>query len=157
MDMAIIEYSKQLKLGTIVKEWDSIKYVDKKQYIHDLLLHEIKEREVNRINRAIKVAGFKILKTLIDFQWNTNIDIPTTIKKEEIEKGSFINKKENLIMIGAVGTGKSHLASAIALEACRNGKRVKFFSAAELANTLLEKHQKGILNAFMKMIKKLDL
>ncbi|MBN4051122.1 IS21-like element helper ATPase IstB [bacterium AH-315-E09] len=157
MDMAIIEYSKQLKLGTIAKEWDSIEYVNKKQYIHDLLLHEIKEREINRINRAVKSAGFKIMKTLSDFQWSTNIDIPSTITKEEIEIGAFVNKKENLIMIGAVGTGKSHLASAIALETCRNGKKVKFFSAAELANTLLEKHQKGTLNAFMKMIKTLDL
>ncbi|MGV8155200.1 MAG: hypothetical protein ACLKAO_13015, partial [Alkaliphilus sp.] len=79
MDMAIIEYSKQLKLGTIAKEWDSIEYVNKKQYIHDLLLHEIKEREINRINRAVKSAGFKIMKTLSDFQWSTNIDIPRCI------------------------------------------------------------------------------
>lgn len=141
----------------MAEEYSTLQYVDKKQYIHDLLLHEIKEREINRINRSIKTTGFKMLKLLNDFKWSNNIDIPGTITKEEIEKGSFIDKKENLILLGAVGTGKTHLGAAIALEACRNDKKVKFFTAAELANTLLEKHQKGTLNTFMKMIKKLDL
>ncbi len=157
METAIREYCKQLKLGTIADEWNNIPLKDKKQYLHDLLLHEVKEREINRINKSIKTAGFKIVKLLSDFHWSTSIDIPSTITREGIEKGSFIEKKENLLLLGAVGTGKTHLASVIALEACKNKKKVKFYTAAELANVLLDKHQKGTLATFMKMIKRLDL
>lgn len=157
MEATIHKYCKVLKLGSLVAGMEAIKYENEKQYIRDLLYHEIKEREINRVNRNIKTAGFKVLKTLDAFSWNSDIMIPETISKEEIEDISFINKKENLILMGAVGTGKTHLASALALESCRKGKKVKFFTAAELANILIDKNQKGTLSTFMRNIDKMDL
>ena len=61
----------------------------------------------------------------------------------------FLAPKENLIFMGSVGTGKTHLATAIALKACQEGRRVRFFTAAELANILLEKNTKGTLNNYL--------
>ena len=58
----------------------------------------------------------------------------------------FLTPKENLIFMGTVGTGKTHLATAIALKACQEGRKVRFFTAAGLANLLLEKNNKVILS-----------
>ena len=146
-----------LKLGGLVKEWQSVKYQNTEQYVEELLELEIKEREVNRINRMVKIAGFRVIKTLDDFIYTNGIQIPHDLSVEDMENFKFINKKENLIFMGAVGTGKTHLATAIALKACQQGKHARFFTAASLANILLEKNQKGVLNSFLSTLKKVEL
>lgn len=148
---------RQLRLSGLMKHWQSVEFVDKKQYLQDLLSLEVKEREVNRINRLVKAAAFPVTKTLDAFVWNNNIELPQGITRQEVEDFSFIDRKENLILMGAVGTGKSHLASAIGLEACQKGKNVKFYTAAGLANLLFEKNKKGLLNHFLTSLKKVDL
>lgn len=157
MEAQIEKYCKELKLSGLVKGYKTIEFKNIEQYIHDLLLLEVREREINRINRGIKSAGFKVIKSLHDFTWTNNIALPNTITIEKSEKLSFLDKKENLIFMGSVGTGKTHLATALTLEACKKGKRAKFYTAAELTNLLLEKYQKGTLNAYMKTLNKLDL
>lgn len=148
---------RRLKLSGLMKHWQSVEFVDKKQYLQDLLSIELKEREVNRINRLVKAASFPVIKTLDSFVWNKNIELPQGITRQEVEEFSFIERKENLILMGAVGTGKSHLASAIGLEACQKGKKVKFYTAAGLANLLFEKNKKGLLNPFLTSLKTVDL
>ena len=148
---------RRLKLSGLMKHWQSVEFIDKKQYLQDLLSIEVKEREVNRINRLVKAAAFPVIKTLDAFVWNKNIELPQGITRQEVEDFSFIERKENLILMGAVGTGKSHLASAIGLEACQKGKKVKFYTAAGLANLLFEKNKKGLLNHFLTSLKTVDL
>lgn len=148
---------KLLKLGTLAKEWESVEFHTKEQYLSDLITLELREREVNRINRMVKTATFPIMKTLEDFTWTNNIDIPQGITKEVIENFEFLSKKENLILLGAVGTGKSHLATAVALKACQHGRNVRFYTAAGLANLLYEKNQKGAFNTYMKSLQKVEL
>jgi DNA replication protein DnaC len=157
MDEVIEKYMRQLKLGGLAKEWQSIEYVSKEQYMKDLLEIEVHEREVNRINRIVKTAGFRVIKTLEDFVWNPCVKLPQGISQADFEHFTFVGKKENLIMLGAVGTGKTHLATAVALRACQNGKKARFFTATELANILLEKNQKGTLNNFLGTLKKVEL
>lgn len=70
---------------------------------------------------------------------------------------TFLESRENLIFMGAVGTGKTHLATAIALKACRKAREVRFFTAVSLANILLEKNSKGLLNGFLGSLKKAEL
>ncbi len=66
-------------------------------------------------------------------------------------------REVNLIFPGSVGTGKTHLASAIALKACENKHNVRFFTAAQLANLLLERNNKGTLNSFLSNLKRVEL
>lgn len=148
---------KTLKLGGLAKEWRNVEYQNTQQYVRDLLEIELKEREANRINRMVKQAGFRVLKTLDSFIWKSGIEIPTSITREEIESASFVTERENLVLLGAVGTGKTHLATAIALNLCRQGRRVRFFTATALASILQEKHQKGMLSNFMTSLKRVDL
>ena len=137
MSEQIEQMMRQVKLGGMAKEWRSVPFEDPEQYVTALLMLELKEREANRINRMVKTAGFRVLKTLDDFVWNTAIELPSGLTKEYMEDLSFLTPKENLIFMGAVGTGKTHLATAIALKACQEGRRVRFYTAASLANILL--------------------
>ena len=118
---------------------------------------ELREREANRINRMVKTAGFQVIKTLEDFVWNRSIELPSGLTQEYMVELDFLKSKENLIFLGSVGTGKTHLATAIALKACQQGRHVRFFTAAPLANLLLERNNKGTLNAFLGTLRKAEL
>lgn len=157
MPEQIEQYMRTLKLSGMAKEWRTISYKTSEQYITDLLKLELHEREVNRINRMIKTAGFRVMKTLDDFIWSQSIELPAGLTRDYMTTLQFIPAKENLIFMGTVGTGKTHLATAIALKACQEGKRTRFFTAAELANILLERNNKGTLNSFLAGLKKTEL
>jgi DNA replication protein DnaC len=146
-----------LRLGGLAKSWQEVKYRDREQYVKELLELELKEREVNRINRLVKTAGFRVIKALEDFEWTPTVQIPHGTKREDIEEFRFVERKENLILLGSVGTGKTHLATGIALRACQSGKSARFFTAASLANVLLEKNQKKMLSAFLEGLRKVEL
>ena len=153
----IEQLMRQVKLGGMAKGWRSVPYENTQQYVPDLLTRELQEREANRINRIVKTAGFRVMKTLDDFVWNSAIELPGGLTQEYMTDLHFLAPKENLIFMGSVGTGKTHLATAIALKACQEGRRVRFFTAAELANILLEKNTKGTLNNYLDTLKKVEL
>lgn len=157
MPEQIEKYMKALRLGSLAKEWRTVAYKDTEQYIRELLELELRERETNRINRMVKTAGFTVIKTLEDFAWTKSVELPQGLTREGVEKLNFLKKKENLILLGSVGTGKTHLATSVALEACKRGIHTRFFTAASLANILLEKNQKGTLSTFMAALKKTEL
>ena len=68
---------RQVKLGGMAKEWRSVQFESPEQYVTDLLKLELREREANRINRMVKTAGFRVLKTLDDFVWGSAIQLPS--------------------------------------------------------------------------------
>jgi len=148
---------RKLKLSGLAKDWRNVPFENTEQYVTDLLELELKEREVNRINRMVRTAGFHVIKTLKDFAWSKVIGLPNGLTREYMEELHFLPPKENLIFLGSVGTGKTHLATAIALKACEQGKRARFFTAASLANILLEKNQKGTLGSYLSSLKKVEL
>lgn len=156
---SIEQIMRTLKLGGLAREWRSIPFQhdNAEQYLRDLLDVEMREREANRMARMIKQAGFRVLKTLDSFSWKPGIEVPASITREEMENASFVSHKENLVLMGAVGTGKTHLATAIALNLCQQGRHVRFYTATGLANILQEKHQRGMLTHFMSSLRKVEL
>jgi len=154
---SIEQTMKTLKLGGMAREWRKVEYQNNEQYMRALLEIEVREREANRMNRMIKQANFRVIKTLDDFVWKPTIEIPATISTEEIESASFVKKKENLVLMGASGTGKTHLATAIAMNLCELGRHVRFYTATALANILQEKQQRGTLTSFMNSLRKVEL
>ncbi|MDE6108033.1 MAG: IS21-like element helper ATPase IstB [Oscillospiraceae bacterium] len=157
MPEQIEQYMRTLKLGGMAREWRGVEFQSKEQYVRELLELELREREANRINRMVKTAGFQVIKTLDDFVWNQGIELPVGLTREYMEGLQFLKPRENLIFLGSVGTGKTHLATAIALAACQAGRRVRFFTAASLANLLLERNNKGTLNSFQENLKRVEL
>lgn len=148
---------RMLKLGGLAKEWRCVPYHNNEQYMRELLEIEVREREANRMARMVKQANFRVIKTLDDFVWKPTIEIPATITREEIETAFFVKKKENLVLMGVQGTGKTHLATAIAMFLCEQGRQVRFYTATGLANILQEKHQRGTLTNFMASLRKVEL
>lgn len=157
MPEQIKQYMRTLKLGGMAREWRGVEFQSKEQYVRELLELELREWEANRINRMVKTAGFQVIKTLDDFVWNQGIELPVGLTREYMEGLQFLKPRENLIFLGSVGTGKTHLATAIALAACQAGRRVRFFTAASLANLLLERNNKGTLNSFQENLKRVEL
>jgi DNA replication protein DnaC len=154
---SIEQTMRTLKLGGLAKEWRGVAYRNNEQYMRDLLDIEVREREANRTARMIKQAGFRVIKTLDKFVWKPTTEIPSTITREEIEAASFVREKENLVLMGTVGTGKTHLATAIALNLCEQGRHVRFYTATGLANILQEKYRRGTLTGFMTSLRKVEL
>ena len=146
-----------LKLGGMAKEWRKVVYQDNEQYMRELLDIEVREREANRMARMVKQANFRVIKTLDKFVWKPTVEIPASITREEIETASFVKEKENLVLMGGQGTGKTHLATAIAMSLCEKGRHVRFFTATALANILQEKHQRGTLTSFMTSLRRVEL
>ena len=140
----------------IYENYSNIEASDFGDFLAQLLKMEIDHREITRKNRNLKTAGFDVIKTFKDYDFK-DIQIPSDVAIEDLKSGKFIDKLENLIFYGPVGTGKSHLATAICVAACSMRKKVKFFRTASLVNQLKEAKAKGELKKFIKQIEKADL
>lgn len=150
-------YCKKLKIGKgFYHGYKDIKAETHEAFLVELLKRELENREVVRKNRLLKVANFDLIKTFEGYSFE-NIQMPAAVTIEEIKNTAFLNRKENLILYGPVGTGKSHLATAVGVEACKQGKRVRFFRTATLVNQLTDAKVQGELRRFMRQIEKCDL
>jgi len=148
---------KKLRLGRkIVDVFEEVEADNNQEYLMKILQIALDNRETSRKNRLVKQAGFYAMKTFEDFSFE-EIRLPQDLSPEELKKASFVDEKKNLILYGNVGTGKTHLAQAIGLEACKQNKVVRFFRTAALVNRLSEAQKKSELNAFMKTLMKADL
>lgn len=141
----ILKHCHTLKLGSrIAENYKTIEAETHEEFLEKLLAMEVKAREINRKNLLIKKACFDVIKTFENYSFE-QIEIPSSISIEAIKTVSFVDKKENLILYGPVGTGKTHLATAIGVEACQRKKRVQFFRTAALVNQLLDVKANGEL------------
>ena len=156
-DELIKHYCKELRLGqNICDNYPKIEASDYADFLAKLLRLELEHRELCRKNRNMKSANFDVIKTFEGYEWD-DIQIPDAISIEQLTSGAFIDKLENLILYGPVGTGKSHMATAIGVAACVHGKRVKFYRTAALVNQLSDAKAKGDLKRFLKQLEKVDL
>ncbi len=114
------------------------------QFLEALLGIEVEEQEANAIKRKIQEAKFPRMKTLEDFDFAKNPLVnPAVIR--QLAEGEYINRSEPVVFIGDCGTGKTHLLTALAVAACRQKKRVRFTTAANLINELTEAQREGHL------------
>lgn len=157
MEKMLAKYCRQLRLGSsIPKNASKIDYTNKIEFLTELFKLEVENRDIKRKNLYIKQASFDVLKTFEDYSFD-GIEIPPSITIDEIMNAEFISKKENLVLYGNVGAGKTHMAIAAGIAACNNGKRVKFFRTATLVNQLVDAKKQGNIIKFMKKIERCDL
>lgn len=153
----IADYCRQLKWGnSIVENYQNLEANTHEEFLIKLLKMELSNREMTRKNRYLKQAGFDMMKTFQGYEFD-QIQIPASITLDELKNADFIENKENLILYGAVGTGKTHMATAIGVAACNRGKKVKFYRTAALVNDLIDAKAKGNLSRFLKQLEKTDL
>ena len=100
------------------------------EYLEQVLKYELMFRETRTREILLKLAGFPVLKTLEQFDFKcSNVN---KMQVQELANLQFIANKENVIFIGSPGTGKTHLATAIAHLATTQRIKVKFLTAADL-------------------------
>jgi len=146
---------KKLKMPQVAKTYESLareaadNNLDYEEYLLCVLEQEVHQRENNRIQRGIRQAGFPVIKTIESFDF---LAIPSLNKPRVLKlmQGEYIRRRENVILIGNSGVGKTHIATALGYEACRQGMKVKFYTAAGLINELLAAQQEYRLNKLEK-------
>jgi DNA replication protein DnaC len=121
-----------------------------------LLEQEAISRSTNRLQRLKRAAKFPFEKTLEGFDTSRLQHVPQALITT-LASCDFVSKKENIIMIGNPGTGKSHLSIALGLIACSKENKVFFTTAANLSNKLTEAQNDNNLGKLMKSLAKLDL
>jgi DNA replication protein DnaC len=118
------------------------------QYLLALAEQEVAQRHINSQRQRIKAARFPVLKDLADFDFSA---IPQLNKQRvlDLARGEYISKAEPIILVGQPGLGKSHVASGLALAACRQCHRVRFYNAAALVNDLTLAQEQQRLPKFL--------
>lgn len=161
-DLLIKSYLKRLRLPTMAQSYSrlaqetaaaNLSYQD---YLLALLEGEVLQREENAQRLRLVQARFPVLKTLDSFDFSA---IPS-LKKSlvlELARGGYIQHQENIIFIGSYGTGKTHLAISLGVSACRQGRRVRFYTASGLINDLLEAHHQLRLSRLEATLSRYDL
>lgn len=148
---------KSLHLSYIVDHYDEISFETKEQFLRDIFNIEIESRQTKKVANLIKKAKFRELKWLNNYEWSEQIHLPSTTSQEHICELRFIEEKQNLLLLGSPGTGKTHLATALGLKACEQGYQVKFFRVADLVGLLEETLKQGNLTRIKKQIEACDL
>ncbi len=157
MKTEIAEYCRRLRLGkNIALISDQIAAESHQEYLLKVLKEELAYRESKMKNRLIKQAGFYTLKTFEGYCFD-EIKLPAELSVADLKEANFISKKKNLILYGNVGTGKTHLATAIGIETCKQGRVVRFFRTAALVNLLNDAQRKGELGQLLKKLSKAEL
>ena len=153
---------KQLRLPTMLAEFEklareaSAANEDYGQYLLRLTELELATRQANALRARIKQAAFPVEKDFDSFDFTSVPSLPKQ-KVLELSRGEWIDRHENVCLIGSAGTGKTHAATALGLAACRQGRRVRFFTAATLVNRLEEVQKQYQLDRFLTQLDKADL
>jgi DNA replication protein DnaC len=155
-------YLKKLKLPTILREYESVAMVCQKDnsdyatFLLRLMERESLDREKRAAERRVKTARFPLIKTLDTFEFAAQ---PTINEKyvRELMVGEYMDKKENILLVGNSGTGKTHLATALGFAGCMQGRKVRFFTVKALITQLLEMTEQRLLGRTLKQLERQDL
>lgn len=151
----LIKQLSYLKLSYILENYESVATTAARkqwthiQYLSELMKQEATLRNDKLIQCRIKSAKFPVIKTLDQFNWSW----PRKINQTQIKNLfhlKFIEEKSNVVFIGSVGVGKSHIASALGYQACLKGHTVLFTSAIDIMNNLIAAQQIGRLKQELK-------
>jgi len=124
------------------------------QFLSQLCHIESEERQSRSISYQMSVAKFPVNKGIDTFMFND-----TPINEQQVRvlyQGEFINQCRNIVLVGGTGSGKSHLAIAVASNAIRNGKRGRFYSVIDLVNKLEQEASNGEAGKLAKQLARLD-
>jgi DNA replication protein DnaC len=153
---------KALKLPTILAECEKVARrcatdnADHLAFLLQLAELELLGRERRAAERRLKAARLPTVKTLEDFDFAAQPSL-NRVLVAELMRCEFIDRRESVILLGSPGTGKTRVATALAAEACRRGKRVRFWRVTELVTQLLEAREERVLLRLKSHLAKLDL
>ncbi|HEY6306273.1 MAG TPA: IS21-like element helper ATPase IstB [Candidatus Angelobacter sp.] len=153
---------KLLRLPTFLREYDKVarqcaaESVDYPRFLLRLTELELLDRERRATERRIHQARFPVVKSLDSFHF---LAIPSLNKTLvlELARCEFLARRENILLLGNSGTGKTHVALALGLAACQRGHRVRFTTTAALVHELMEARDEKRLLRFQKQMASYEL
>ena len=152
----------QLKLPVFGQECEEAAFrcakenVDHLGFLLQLSERELLDREAKAAERRLKAARFPSLKTLENFDFKAQPSLNKMLVNQ-LMRGEYIESRESIILIGQPGTGKTHLATALGIQACQMGKKVKFFRVSDLITQLLEAREEKVLIRMKKSLSALEV
>ena len=160
--LALKEDLKALKLSTITRGIEAHLRQAKEtgigydEFLLELTAVELQVRGENRLNRRIREAKFPLIKPVETFDLNAVPDLDIRLFRELAGCG-YIQERKNIIFLGRSGTGKTHMATALGIEACKNNYRTRFVSCYGLVNELIEARQERELQRLLQRYSRYDV
>ncbi|WP_419737975.1 IS21-like element helper ATPase IstB [Ruegeria sp.] len=157
----ILELARQLKLPGIVNCFDEVMQAAVKnnwrpqQVVAELLTAELAEKTARSIRYQMGAAKFPVCKSLPEFDFTVSPVNEEVVRN--LHDGDFMDQARNGVLVGGTGSGKTHLATAIGGHAVNNRRRVRFFSAVDLANKLEAEHREGNAGRLSEQLIRVDL
>ncbi len=158
----LAHHLKKLRLPTFLREHDKLarqcaaEGVDHVRYLLRLAELELIDREHRLIERRIRAARFPTVKSLESFDFTVIPSLNKTLVLE-LARSEYIERRENIIVLGPSGTGKTHIALGLGLAACQKGLSVGFITAATLVHELMEARDEKRLLRFQKQLARYHL
>lgn len=155
MKAVLNENLKTLKLPTMLSDLpghlrqarqDKLDY---DEFLLNLTEVEVQVRKENGCKRRLREARFPLLKPLETFNFDAAPDLDARLIKS-LSDCNYINQHRNIIFMGKSGTGKTHLATALGMESCKQGIRTRFVTGCGLANELIEARDEKLLGRLIK-------
>ncbi|MCJ7442290.1 MAG: IS21-like element helper ATPase IstB [Thermoanaerobaculaceae bacterium] len=154
--------ARTLKMPGLARAYESLgreareEHWTHEEYLHEVLAAEVASRAESAVRNRVRDARFPEPKTLdtFDFQASEGVD---AAQVAALARGKWIESAENIILAGPIGTGKTHLAIALGLEAARQRRRVAFWRAADLVRVLVEARDKRELSRLQRRLGRVDL
>jgi DNA replication protein DnaC len=156
------QHLKALRLPTIQAECTKLAQeclsqgVDHLDFLLKLCELELIERERKGAARRLKAACLPAIKLISEFDFAAQPTINRLLVLD-LMRCEYISKRENVLLIGTSGTGKTHVATSLAVEACSQGRRVRFYRVTDLVTQLLEAREERQLSRMRGQLSKLDL
>ena len=161
-DLLLRQYCQQLRLPALAANYrrfaeDAARAnLTYDRFLVALLEGELQQRAANQEQRRLRLARFPVPYGLDTFDFAALPQLNKT-RILELAQGHWITEHHNVILVGDIGTGKTHVGTALAIAACRQGKSVRFFTAAGLVNELLAAQEQHNLDKLLATLLRLDL
>jgi DNA replication protein DnaC len=153
-EMVLVNQLHELHLTSFLEQYEALAQDASRaswpypKYLATLTQKEIDRRTSSRNKERIKQAHFPLLKELADFDFSA---VPKLNKQQvlHLAQGRYLHDAASLLLVGAPGLGKTHIATALGLAACRQGQRVRFYTVANLINHLHQAQNEQRLSKFI--------
>lgn len=153
----ILELCRQLRLGSHIADcYETIEADSKEEFLIKLLTEAIAGRDIERRKRYIQQAGFDLMKGYDTFDF-TDVTLPAGLTPDSLRSCEFVTNQQNLILYGRPGTGKTHLAIALGIEACKRDFKVVYYKTSRLVNLLSQAKEERAESKFWRKLRQADL
>ena len=155
MKALLLDNLKKLKLSTMIRNLQGLmrqaqqEQLSYEEFLLNLCEAEVQARQENGRQRRLREAKFPMLKPLETFNFDAAQQLDVRLIKE-LSSCDYVKKGRNVIFLGKSGTGKTHLATALGMEACKQTIRTRFVTGCGLANELIEARDEKILSRSVK-------